>query len=65
MISIDALVLAASKNLALFDHRGDAHLNSALAGAAYRLGFHITEETAQVALEKLKKACRRRIPANA
>lgn len=56
MISIDALVLAASRDLPFFDTGREASLNSALAGAAYRLGFYLTEDTAREALEKLKKA---------
>lgn len=57
---MDALILAATRDLMFFETKNDAQLNSALAGAAYELGFHITEDTAAEALLKLKKALRKR-----
>lgn len=56
MISMDALVLEASRNLPWINRRGDAHLNSALAGAAYKIGIQLTEDLAREGLVKLKKA---------
>jgi hypothetical protein len=60
VISIDALVLQASRDLAPADVRNEAHLNSVLAGAAHKLGFFITEDTAAEALLKLKKVVRKK-----
>jgi hypothetical protein len=52
MISIDALVLAASREVT--DYHDDTHMNSALAGAAYKIGFHLTESQAREGLEMLR-----------
>lgn len=59
MISIDAMVLQASRDLGATGRRDDAHLNSVLAGAAYKLGFYITPEMAQEGIQKLKLVCKR------
>lgn len=57
MISIDALVLEASRQLA--EPANEAHMNSALAGAAHKIGFTLTEEMAEEGLENLKRAYKR------
>lgn len=56
---MDALILQASRDLAASIRRDEAHLNSALAGAAHKIGFTITEDVAREGLEKLKSVCKR------
>lgn len=63
-LSMDALILMASRDVRPKMVLSDSRLNSALAGAAYRIGFLITEKEARAALGYLKEVLKRGVREN-
>lgn len=63
-LSIDAVILGASVKLEASEGDGDRHLNGALAGAAYEIGFTMTAEDARLGLAGLKQVIKRKVKIN-